>query len=94
VGVNAFQEQTETPIETLKIAPSVETEQIQALGRVREERDAAAADAALEALRRTAAEGDNVMPALIDAAKAHCSVGETVNALADVYGRFEGGVGW
>ena len=54
----------------------------------------AAAGAALEALRRTAAEGDNVMPALIDAAKANCSVGESVNALADVYGRFEGGVGW
>jgi methylmalonyl-CoA mutase N-terminal domain/subunit len=34
------------------------------------------------------------MPALIDAAKAHCTVGETVNALADVYGRFDGGIGW
>jgi len=94
VGVNAFQEKTGTPIETLKIDPSVETEQIQSLGRVREARDAAAAGAALEALRCTAAEGDNVMPALIDAAKVHCSVGETVNALADVYGRFDGGVGW
>ena len=32
--------------------------------------------------------------ALIHAAKSHCTVGETVNALADVYGRFDGGVGW
>jgi methylmalonyl-CoA mutase N-terminal domain/subunit len=94
VGVNAYQEQTGTPIETLKIDPSVETEQIQSLDRVRKARDAAAANAALEALRRCAADGDNVMPTLIDAAKAHCSVGETVNALADVYGRFDGGVGW
>jgi methylmalonyl-CoA mutase N-terminal domain/subunit len=94
VGVNAYQEQTETPIETLKIDPSVETEQIQSLQRVREVRDAAGVSAALEVLRRTAAAGDNVMPALIDVAKAHCTVGETMNALADVYGRFDGGVGW
>jgi len=94
VGVNAYQEKTETEIETLKIDPSVETEQIRSLERVRETRDAAAVEAALEALRRSAANGDNVMPALIHAAKAHCSVGETVNALADVYGRFEGGIGW
>jgi len=94
VGVNAFQEQAGTPIETLKIDPIVETEQIQSLARVREVRDAAGVSAALEALRRTAAAGDNVMPVLIDAAKAHCSVGEAVTALADVYGRFDGGVGW
>ena len=80
--------------EILKIDPSVETEQIQSLERVREARDSAAVSAALEALRRSAADGDNVMPALIHAAKTHCSVGETVSALADVYGRFEGGVGW
>ncbi|MBW2493177.1 MAG: methylmalonyl-CoA mutase [Deltaproteobacteria bacterium] len=94
VGVNAYREEAGTPIETLKIDPSVETEQIQALARVREVRDATGVETALEALRRTAAAGDNVMPALIDAAKAHCSVGETVAALADVYGRFDGGVGW
>jgi methylmalonyl-CoA mutase N-terminal domain/subunit len=94
VGVNAYQEAAGTPIETLKIDPIVETEQIQSLARVREVRDAAGVDAALEALRRAATAGDNVMPALIDAAKAHCSVGETVSALADVYGRFDGGVAW
>jgi methylmalonyl-CoA mutase N-terminal domain/subunit len=94
VGVNAYQEQGETPIETLKIDPSVETEQIESLEWVRKTRDAAAVSAALEALHRSAADGHNVMPALIHAAKAHCTVGETVGTLADVYGRFDGGVGW
>jgi methylmalonyl-CoA mutase N-terminal domain/subunit len=94
VGVNAYQEQGEAPIETLKIDPSVETEQIESLEWVRKTRDAAAVSAALEALRRSAADGHNVMPALIHAAKVHCTVGESVGALADVYGRFEGGVGW
>jgi methylmalonyl-CoA mutase N-terminal domain/subunit len=94
VGVNAFQEKAGTPIETLKIDPSVEVEQVQSLERVRAARDAAAASEALDAVRRSAANGENTMPPLIDAAKAHCTVGETVNALADVYGRFDGGVGW
>jgi methylmalonyl-CoA mutase N-terminal domain/subunit len=94
VGVNAYQEQAGTPIETLKIDPSVETEQVQSLDRVRKARDAAEVSAVLEAVRRTAADGENVMPALIRAANAHCTVGETVNALADVYGRFDSGVGW
>jgi methylmalonyl-CoA mutase N-terminal domain/subunit len=94
VGVNAYQERDETPIETLKIDPSVETEQIESLEGVRKTRDAAAVSAALEALRRSAADGDNVMPALIHAAKMYCTVGETVGTLADVYGRFDGGVGW
>jgi methylmalonyl-CoA mutase N-terminal domain/subunit len=94
VGVNAFQEKAGTPIETLKIDPSVEVEQVQSLERVRAARDAAAASEALDAVRRSAANGENTMPALIHAAKAHCTVGETVNALADVYGRFDGGVGW
>jgi methylmalonyl-CoA mutase N-terminal domain/subunit len=94
VGVNAFQEQAGDPIETLKIDPSVETEQVQSLTRVRKARDASAAGEALDAVRRTAAAGNNIMPTLIRAANAHCTVGETVNALADVYGRFDGGVGW
>jgi len=37
---------------------------------------------------------DNVMPALIDAAMARCTLGEMVQALADVYGRYTGGPEW
>ncbi|MGI9014044.1 MAG: acyl-CoA mutase large subunit family protein [Phycisphaerales bacterium] len=37
---------------------------------------------------------DNVMPALVDAALAKCTLGEMVQALADVYGRYTGGPEW
>ncbi len=37
---------------------------------------------------------DNVMPALIDAAHAKCTLGEMVQAMADVYGRYNGGPEW
>lgn len=46
---------------------------------------------------REAASGlaaDNVMPALIDAAHAKCTMGEMVQAMADVYGRYTGGPEW
>ncbi len=36
----------------------------------------------------------NVMPALIDAALANCTLGEMVQAMADVYGRYTGGPEW
>jgi len=94
VGVNAYQEEAGAQIETLKIDPSVEIEQIRSLHQVRAARDAAAVAAALDDVRRSARDGENVMPALIRAARVHCTVGEIVNALADVYGRFDGGVGW
>ena len=36
----------------------------------------------------------NVMPALIDAALANCTLGEMVQAMADIYGRYTGGPEW
>lgn len=36
----------------------------------------------------------NVMPALIDGALANCTLGEMVQAMADVYGRYSGGPEW
>ncbi|HZW10713.1 MAG TPA: methylmalonyl-CoA mutase family protein [Phycisphaerales bacterium] len=36
----------------------------------------------------------NVMPALIDAALANCTLGEMTQAMADVYGRYSGGPEW
>jgi methylmalonyl-CoA mutase N-terminal domain/subunit len=94
VGVNKYQEHAKTPIDTLKIDQAVEDEQIRSLINVRRSRDDAAATAALDALRQTAADGRNVMSPLIDAAKTYCTVGEIMTTFAGVFGRFDGGVGW
>jgi len=45
-------------------------------------------------VRRTAATKENLMPALLDAARARCTVGEIMNALADVFGRYDGAAKW
>ncbi|MGD9723157.1 MAG: methylmalonyl-CoA mutase [Pirellulales bacterium] len=87
VGMNAYQEAEEKPIEILEIDHAVETEQIASLGRVKRERSAEDAQRTLDSVRRAAESGGNVLPSLIDAARARVTVSETMHALADVFGR-------
>ncbi|MEX2113391.1 MAG: methylmalonyl-CoA mutase family protein [Pirellulales bacterium] len=92
VGVNAYQEAEEKPLEILSIDHAVETEQIATLRKRKQERSQADVARALDQVRRAAAAGENVMPSLIDAARARITVGETMCALADVLGRCDSAV--
>ena len=94
VGVNAFVEPDHKPIETLEIDESAEKMQLADLRRVKKQRDAGAMARALDSVRRTAKSSENLMPVLLDAARARCTVGEVMNALADVFGRYERAARW
>ncbi len=94
VGVNAFQELEETPIELLTIDESVEREQLAALRRVKEQRGLDDVQRSLDEVRRAASGHQNLMPPLLDAARARATVGEVMNALVDVFGRYEGFAKW
>jgi methylmalonyl-CoA mutase N-terminal domain/subunit len=66
--------------------------QVERLAALRRERDGTRAHAALESLRAAAAAdlarpGAGVMPAVLDAVRAECTLGEIMAALAAVYGR-------
>jgi methylmalonyl-CoA mutase N-terminal domain/subunit len=92
VGVSAFRtgadEDDEVP-PLLSIGQEVEESQRKRLEQVRHDRDAGAVAAALDALRTAAADPEhNVMPELLDAVRAYASVGEVIDALADVFGRW------
>ncbi len=89
VGVNRFTEGSEeNTLDILQITNEDEVRQLKRLEKVREERDQRAVDEALAGLRTQAADPEvNLMPALIDAANAYATLGETVRALADVFGR-------
>ncbi len=88
VGVNAFVAE-EAALPTLYIDESVRRRQSEKLRALRRRRDAAAAERALDALRR-AAEGDaNTMPALLDCVRAYCTLGEITAALRAVFGAYE-----
>jgi methylmalonyl-CoA mutase N-terminal domain/subunit len=87
VGVNGYEEE-EPPraIPLLRIDEALEREQIERVQALRDGRDAAAADAALARLKRDAAGEANLMPAIVDAAKAKVTMGEMCDALREVWG--------
>ncbi len=87
VGVNGYTEGDDTETPTLYIDPSVEDRQLADLASVKQARDDDAVRRALERLRSEAAEPTvNLMPALIDAAAAYVTVGESMQALESVFG--------
>jgi methylmalonyl-CoA mutase N-terminal domain/subunit len=90
VGVNAFTEAEESSIPTLEINPEIEIRQRENLARIKAARDAEQVARALDLVRATARQQQNVMHALLQAARQQASVGEIVSALADVLGRHEG----
>jgi methylmalonyl-CoA mutase, N-terminal domain len=94
VGVNAFEETDEKRIDTLQIDDAPEKEQLAALRQRKARRDGEAVRRLLDQVRRVAATSENLMPTLIDAAKARCTVGEIMHAMADVYGRYDGAAKW
>ena len=66
-----------------------EARQLKRLDAVRHERDQAAVDAALDKVRREAADPEqNLMPTLVEAVSTYATLGEVMGALADVFGRY------
>jgi methylmalonyl-CoA mutase, N-terminal domain len=89
VGVNRYVAEREPPLEILRIDPALERKQIDRLQSVRARRDAAGVDASLQALKEAAAsEGRNLIPSLLDCARAHASEGEIIEALQEVFGTY------
>ncbi|MBC22316.1 MAG: methylmalonyl-CoA mutase [Phycisphaerae bacterium] len=95
VGVNAYPEGNEDhQVEILQIPHEIEVDQCSRLKQFRDDRDDSAVQSALEAIRSAAREQQNVMDSLVEASLACCTLGEMVQALADVYGRYTGGPEW
>src|SRR5579864_174289 len=86
VGVNKYVQEDEQPLEILRIDPELETKQIERVRATRAKRDAAAAEAALAELKRAAGSDANLMPPIMDAARARVTMGEMCDALREVWG--------
>ncbi|MFF3764731.1 methylmalonyl-CoA mutase [Streptomyces sp. NPDC001922] len=89
VGVNRFRTPTEEPYQPLRVDPAIEAQQAERLAKLRAERDRAAVDSALGALRGAAAGTDNVLYPMKRALAARATVGEVCNALREVWGAYE-----
>jgi methylmalonyl-CoA mutase N-terminal domain/subunit len=89
VGVNTATDGNDGLPNTLTIGPEVEEFQLKRLATVKERRDGDAVDGALARIRREAADSTvNLLPALIDATKVDCTLGEVNHALGDVFGDY------
>jgi methylmalonyl-CoA mutase len=89
VGVNRFQPEHETPLETRNIDnATVRAQQIARLTEVKSTRNTKTVQAALDALRKGAAANDNLLELAIDAARARATVGEISDAMESVFGRY------
>ena len=90
VGVNRFTEGNDevSNLEILQITNEDEARQLKRLDTVRRERNQAAVDEVLARLRTEAADPEvNLMPTLVDAAKAYATLGEVMSTMAGVFGR-------
>jgi methylmalonyl-CoA mutase N-terminal domain/subunit len=86
VGVNAYQGE-DAPPAILRIDPALERRQVERVQALRARRDGAAVEARLARLREDAAgEGRNLMPAILEAARADVTMGEMCDALREVWG--------
>ena len=87
VGVNKYQgEDTSAPLEILRVDNEVERRQVARVRERKQGRDQAAVRERLAAVRAAAQDGTNLMPPMIAAVQAECSVGEISDIFREVFG--------
>ncbi len=95
VGVNAFvDEEASGGVDILQITQQTEDMQTARLKELKATREKARHATSLDRLRQDAEDGANVMPALIEAAKAGATVGEMMETMKSVFGSYDGGPEW
>lgn len=90
VGVNEFIEENEKiDIPILYISKEVEEKQIRQLKELKASRNNDDVKNSLEELKRCAADGTNLMPAVLDCARKYVTLGEMCAELKEVFGVYE-----
>jgi methylmalonyl-CoA mutase, N-terminal domain len=88
VGVNDNIDAEEEPLELLHVDPALERKQIGRLQAVRAKRHGVEVERVLAELKEAARSDRNLMPDLLECARAHASEGEIVAALQEVFGTY------
>jgi methylmalonyl-CoA mutase N-terminal domain/subunit len=89
VGVNEFvTDDQELAIPVLKVGVHAEEEQRESLTRLRASRDGAEVSRRLDALRAAAATSQNLIPFILDCARAYCTLFEIRHAMEQEFGAY------
>jgi methylmalonyl-CoA mutase, N-terminal domain len=94
VGVNVFTDEFEPPLEIMRVSHEVEREQCAALAVRRAQRDQAKVDASLHAVLEIARSGGNMVPPLLEAARAEATLGEICRLLVAEWGAYTEPARW
>ncbi len=88
VGVNDYQIEETTKIDTLKVPPELEQKQLGKLKSLKEDRDNEKVQTALSTLRDVAKGDGNLMPAILEAVKVYATLGEICDVFRDEFGTY------
>ncbi len=90
VGVNKFLSKESANPPVFKIDDSIRAVQSEKLASLRARRDGEKAQAAILSIQEAARNGDNLMPPVIAAVEAHCTLGEIADSLRELWGEYAG----
>ncbi len=88
VGLNKFTAEEETPIETLRVDPAIEQQQVARLQELRQKRDSGRVSEILTRIEQAARGTDPLMPLLVEAVEREATLGEVCNVLRGVAGEY------
>ena len=88
VGVNCHEDSVSHELEILRVSHEVEIEQVKVLASRRTDRDPAAVHEALERMVAVSRTDANMIPVMLDAARAEATLGEICDALRAEWGEY------
>jgi methylmalonyl-CoA mutase N-terminal domain/subunit len=88
VGVNQYVEDARPSVEVFRVDPAVERRQIDRVRALRAGRDTSRWRTALDAVERTAAGSDNLVPVIVAAVEHQATLGEIADSLRGVFGEY------
>jgi len=88
VGVNDYLVDEEPAMDLLHIAPEVERTQVEKVRARKKNRSADRTSACLNGVRDAASNDSNIMPPILEAVKAECTVGEISDVFREVFGEY------
>ena len=89
VGVNKFTRDNEPGVPTQRHDPDLERRQVERLQALRAKRSQTRWQQGIDAVKERARNGDNLMPAILEAVESNCTVGEIAGTLRSVFGEYQ-----
>ena len=90
VGVNEFiNDRQDIDIPILEIDTRAEQNQIEKLNQLKNKRDFKEVEKSLKEIKKACKNGDNLVPLIINCAKAYCTLGEIVETMKSEFGEWQ-----